>query len=55
MLKQDIMTIWEAESPSAPQATQTNKHGGFNVYSTGSAIVEADVLPLWLSFTSSAG
>ncbi len=28
MLKQDIMTIWEAESPSAPQATQTNKHGG---------------------------
>jgi len=28
MLKQDIMTIWEAESSSAPQATQTNKHGG---------------------------
>lgn len=28
MLKQDIVTIWEAESPSPPQATQTSKHGG---------------------------
>ena len=27
-LKQDIVTIWDAEPSSPPQATQTNKHGG---------------------------
>ena len=28
ILKQDIMTIWEAEPPSPPQVTRSNKRGG---------------------------